>query len=420
MHVWLSSVLVTAGFFCATAIAVSSTNSSGFVASDGSLSFALNVPQDNGSDELYFSLVGDSSCSWLAFGMGSQKMKDSLTFMVYSDASGKNVTVSPRLVYDHSEPTYTNNVTITVLPGTKIDGNTTTLNAKCSNCRAWKGGSVDPTNTAANLIFATGPSGNLNTNSLTADIKRHASYGVFQMDLTKSVGAAGVPNITTSNSAGVKELKDQADHDVSAPLHACLMIIAFVGLMPLGVLILRVLNSPKWHGINQTLSFLLALIGAFLGLSVGTMYNRTKGFNTAHQIIGIIVIMMMIGQFVLGFMHHRMYKKTQAPTKLSPYHIWLGRVVIPAGIINGFLGFPLALVPKYDFALLALVLLLIIVLLPFAFWRYRRNIQKAKTVNSNSVTGYQSRPWENQTAQNDINLNQMNYPPHYGKQGYGR
>jgi hypothetical protein len=52
--------------------------------------------------------------------------------------------------------------------------------------------------------------------------------------------------------------------------------LAFVGLMPAGVLILRVLKSPRWHGLNQTASAALALIGAFLGIYAGTMYNRVS------------------------------------------------------------------------------------------------------------------------------------------------
>ena len=86
--------------------------------------------------------------------------------------------------------------------------------------------------------------------------------------------------------------------------------------------------------------------------------------------------MAMIGQFVLGFLHHRMYKKTQATTKLAPIHVWLGRVVIPAGIADGFLGFPLAMNSKYNWALLACVLFVVVLAGPFAFWRYRRNIHK--------------------------------------------
>ncbi|KAE8448065.1 hypothetical protein EG329_009830 [Mollisiaceae sp. DMI_Dod_QoI] len=427
-----SSMLVAVGTALFTLFspiaAVSTSVSSGFAASDGSVSFALNIPQADDNNDLYFAIQGDASQSWIAIGMGSDKMDDSLIWMVYKDSSGKNVTLSPRLSYDHVEPSYTSNISYQVLPGTTItsDDNYTVF-AKCTNCRSWKGGSIDPTNKKANFIFASGPSGDLKTNDLSAGIKRHSSYGVFQMDLTLAFGSAGAPIIATSDSSGTTEVSDKTDHDFSAALHGCLMILAFVALMPLGLLILRIMNSVKWHGYNQALSVAVALLGTGIGIYAGTMYNRTMHWNSAHQIFGLIIIVAMVGQFVLGYMHHRIYKRTQATTKLAPIHVWLGRVVIPAGIANGFLGFPLALNSKFNWALLALVLLVIIVCAPFAFWRYKRNANKAATAAAvgGYGGGYQAQPWTvDSNAASDVNLGaypgqygQQNHPPLYQHQG---
>jgi hypothetical protein len=129
-------------------------------------------------------------------------MDDSLIFMIYADSTGKNVTISPRLSYGHVEPSYSSNITVSAQPETGISNGNYTANIICSNCRQWKGGSIDPTNTAAKFIFAAGPDGSLNTNSLTAGIKRHASYGAFTMDLTKAVGIRGIPVPQTANTAG--------------------------------------------------------------------------------------------------------------------------------------------------------------------------------------------------------------------------
>lgn len=41
-------------------------------------------------------------------------------------------------------------------------------------------------------------------------------------------------------------------------------------------------------------------------------------------------------------MHHIMYKKYQGRTAWSHMHLWLGRIAITLGIINGGLGFQLA------------------------------------------------------------------------------
>lgn len=420
----LNSILFAAAALLSTTSAISTTPSAGFAASDGSVTFALNIPQNDTNNDLYFTIFGPASSSWIAIGMGNDKMDDSLIFMIYADSTGKNVTISPRLSYGHVEPSYDSSISVTAQPGTGINNGNYTANIVCSNCRSWKGGSIDGNNTAAKFIFAAGPDGSLNTNSLTASIKRHASYGAFTMDLTKAVGIRGIPVPATADTTGTIQTQDKTDHDFSPALHACLMILAFVGLMPLGLVILRFMNSVKWHGLNQTLSAAVALLGVMLGIYCGTMYNRSKNFNSAHQIFGIVITLAMIAQFVLGYMHHRIYKRTQSPTKLAPIHIWLGRVVIPAGIANGFLGFPLALNSKYNWALLGCILLAIIVLGPFAFWGWRRNSNRRKTAlvgtdSDGGPAGYQSQPWNSDVTRSDINLSQMNYPPrNYPPQDY--
>lgn len=210
--------------------------------------------------------------------MGNNQMKDTLMFIMYADSTGKNVTVSPRLSYDNTEPSYTSNVTYTVALGSGISNGTMTASVLCHNCRSWKGGSIDPTNTAARFVFASGPGGSLNSNSVTANLQRHSSYGTFTMDLTKAVGAGQFPSIVTADTSGTVQDTDESDDDFLPALHGAFMIIAFVGLMPTGVLILRVMHSVKWHALNQTLSAAVALVGVFVGIYCGTMYNRVCRF----------------------------------------------------------------------------------------------------------------------------------------------
>jgi len=211
-----------------------------------------------------------------AVGMGSDKMENSLIFMIYADSTGKNVTISPRLSYGHVEPSYTSDISVTALSGTGIYNGNMTFNGMCSNCRSWKGGSIDPKNTAGKFIWGTGPSGSLNSNSNNAGIKRHAAYGAFTMDLTKAYGIRGVPIAATADTAGTVETQDKTDHDFSAGLHAAVMILTFVGIMPFGVVLLRIFNSVHWHGYNQALSAVFGIGGTFLGIYIGTMYNRVR------------------------------------------------------------------------------------------------------------------------------------------------
>ncbi|PQE32835.1 integral membrane protein [Rutstroemia sp. NJR-2017a WRK4] len=406
----LNSALRIAGSLLSTTIAVSAVASSGFVADDGSVAFALNIPESNSNNDLYFTMSGPSSCSWISVGLGSDEMKGSLMFMMYADSSNKNITLSPRTVSGHVEPSHAN-IKVELQPGTGIYNNTMTANVRCFNCTSWKGGSLDVKNTKESFIWANGPPRTLKSNSLTAGVQRHDSYGVFTMDLTKAVGAAGVPDVPTKDSTGTRQVSEDADHDFTGAAHAVLMILVFVGLMPLGIVSLRFLNSPKWHAINQTVSLAVALLGAALGFYLGTLYNKTKNFNSGHQIFGLIIVLAMIAQFVLGFLHHRIYKKTSATTKLAPIHVWLGRVVIPAGIINGFIGFPLADNSRYNWALLACTLFVVIILTPFLFFGFRRRQNNKIKAIVTETEGYQAEPWrqaqEQGYGQSDINLGHM-------------
>ncbi|KAA8569552.1 hypothetical protein EYC84_001170 [Monilinia fructicola] len=381
-----------------TSTSASTSAAAAFIANDTSVKFALNIPNENPNNDLYFSISGPSSCSWIAVGMGSDKMKNSLI---------------PRIASDQSEPSHAKDIVVDRLTGTGISNDTFTWHGRCLNCTSWQGGSLGSTaNKKANFIWANGPPITLKSDSLHADIKRHSSYGVFTMDLSRAIGTAGVPAIPTSNSEGTIQVSETVDNNFSSAAHAVLMVLVFVGLLPLGIVILRFLNSPRWHAVNQTISLGIALVGVGLGAQLGTLYNRTKGFKSGHQIIGVIVVIAMLSQWVLGFLHHRLYKQTSTTTKFAPIHVWLGRVVIPAGIINGFIGFPLALNPKLNWALLACTLLVIIIFTPLLFWGWKRRQAKEIEGITGQTEGYDAEPWRSPQAQYDIGLNQMNMNMH--------
>ena len=77
-------------------------------------------------------------------------------------------------------------------------------------------------------------------------------------------------------------------------------------------------------------------------------------------------------------------------------------------------GFPLALNPKYDLALLAIFLAVVIVFGPFAFWRYRRNLKQKTAGSAVEDDGYQSQPWVTQgQSRSDVHLGQMQHTPVY-------
>ncbi|KAL3424251.1 hypothetical protein PVAG01_03532 [Phlyctema vagabunda] len=404
---WFSNIALVAvlSSLC-TISSAANTKSANFIADDFSVGFALNIPEQSSNDELYFTITGLSYSSWLAVGMGLPKMANSLIFMVYSSSDGSNITLSPRFSHGNTEPSYTSSITTEILAGSGVNNGTMTVNARCQMCRSWATGSLAQNSTNAPFIYAVGPDGSLRSSSKHASVKRHAIYGSFTMDLTQAVGPAGIPDRITADSKGSVEKKRKLDHELAAKAHACIMVFVFVGLLPVGVLVLRIFNRPIWHAFNQFISLGLAMVGMILGFVIGRMYNRTRKFNSAHQIFGLLIMIAMIGQFVIGVMHHRIYRRNKkvnaakTTTVYTPYHIWLGRIVILSGIINGFLGFPLALNPRYNYVLTGLVGLVVILSLPLIWWKRERffGSTKGPLVKKQNPDfgpeGYQERPWE--------------------------
>lgn len=70
--------------------------------------------------------------------------------------------------------------------------------------------------------------------------------------------------------------------------------------------------------------------------------DRLRQINEYHPIIGIVVFALITLQPILGILHHIFFKKQSKRTFWSYAHIWLGRIVVTLGIINGGLGLMLA------------------------------------------------------------------------------
>lgn len=122
-------------------------------------------------------------------------------------------------------------------------------------------------------------------------------------------------------------------------IHAVALCVTFILLMPAGVVQLRVLPaSVRWHWVNQSLATILAGIGGVVGLWLSTLYNKSKNYNSPHQVLGIICIIAVFAQWGFGFWHHWQYKRTGNPTRYGVIHRYLGRVVMPLAIVVGGIG----------------------------------------------------------------------------------
>ncbi|KAK8114602.1 cytochrome b561 and DOMON domain-containing protein [Apiospora kogelbergensis] len=136
-------------------------------------------------------------------------------------------------------------------------------------------------------------------------------------------------------------------------VHGVLAAIAFVGLFPIGAILMRVIPGRfAWiiHGVFQILAYGVYIAAAALGIQLMQLIriplNGTSILIPAqanrHPIIGLVLLGFFFFQPLLGWLHHIRLKKTGRRTAWSHLHLWLGRGAIVLGIVNGGLGLQLA------------------------------------------------------------------------------
>lgn len=141
--------------------------------------------------------------------------------------------------------------------------------------------------------------------------------------------------------------------------HGTLAALAFVIFFPFGAIAIRLTSfkGAVWfHGAFQLFAYVVYIVAFGLGIHIASEYKLVSAcvrflpasadvrdqLSEAHPIIGIVVFVCLFFQPIFGLLHHSMYKKHQRRTAVSHVHLWLGRLAITLGIINGGLGFQLA------------------------------------------------------------------------------
>jgi hypothetical protein len=316
--------------------------------------FVFALTADKSSGDLYFHMESPIGQAWMGVGIGDQ-MKGALIFVVYPSSNGESVTISPRIADGHSEPSYQSDITVQQISGQGPLANTATgtrgelkmtANGVCKSCLTWaNGGSIDLLDKTQPFIFAVGPTfPPITSDSLSEGISRHEFYGQFTMDMTAATVSSGgsVPVGPYTQKDASVATNTHYDNDPAPHIHGLVMSIVFIILLPLGSLLLRVWRKVKGHIIAQCIALVLFCMAFAGGCVVSMEYNKSKNFNSAHQVIGIIILIALFTQLGLGITHHRIYKKEQRKTIMGKIHLFLGPAIIFFGIVNGAVGFAFA------------------------------------------------------------------------------
>ncbi|KAL2824125.1 hypothetical protein BDW59DRAFT_88444 [Aspergillus cavernicola] len=128
-----------------------------------------------------------------------------------------------------------------------------------------------------------------------------------------------------------------------AKAHGIVMGVAFGIIFPLGAILLRVIRSKfgvHAHAACQLLGYALMIAGLATGIRIGKILDRLH--NNGHTILGTVIVVFLLVQPIAGFWHHYRFKKTQSTGIWTHIHIWVGRIFLLLGIINGGTGLKLA------------------------------------------------------------------------------
>ena len=305
--------------------------------------------------------------------------------MVVYAGDSTNVTVSPRLGVGHVQPQFNSDASISVLEGSGITSDGTLVaNIRCDSCLSWSGGSMSPTDSSSNWIFAFKSGDALDSTDQSADISQHDSTGTFNLDLTTGTGgsssnpfvaasdspsssASGTQPTAAESGTATTSTVATATGPVSIPLassdptsssgaafssspsnmvrigHATVMSLVFVLLFPLSALTLYLPYANKVRVIHaplQIISLILMLVGLALGVKLGNQVSNLDGY---HMVLGYILVAWLgIFQPVLGLLQHLHFRRMGTRSIYGHGHRLVGRAMLCLGVVNGGLGFKIA------------------------------------------------------------------------------
>lgn len=149
-------------------------------------------------------------------------------------------------------------------------------------------------------------------------------------------------------------------------IHAVLASLVWVFFIPVGGILVRSGIKSPWivriHAFLQSISYLLYIVAAGMGIHLvrSLSYGPYSMWQDPHTKLGIAILVLAFFQPILGLIHHSLYKRrvnavkqgntTKLPGRTAPgyVHLWLGRILVVLGMINGGLGLRLASHSPYE------------------------------------------------------------------------
>lgn len=445
-------------------------NASTFIFTETVANLTLSLTAVAQTGDLWFRLSAPAEYDWVAIGVGHE-MKGALTFITYPTTNGTAITLSPRLSSGNTEPEYNSNINAYKVDLTNhtenfidaANGGAMQIAFVCKNCTNWSDPPLDLNDTQAPFMFAVGPisdqTGMRWFNTPSAPLREHSMWGQFTMDMTvatvQSPDGVWVPqlaNNTVGASATVTALGVE-NHDYGSAFHAITMCLAIGLLLPLDTLIYKLFRRVKIHMWLQGIVLALFVIGLGLGFWISIFYVRvsrklpqrrtkltqaqSKDYNSPHQIIGLIMIVIIIVELAYGVITHRRReasRKLQSPppsprgkskyTSPGFIHGILGLLIFLIGVVDAAIGFDFAIAVAYNKLWVPLVLAVVIILLFVSGIRYCFDTNKKDQQEFAEMDRRNAEAWRQyqaeQRGQQQYGQQQYGQPQEYAPSQYGQ
>jgi len=119
----------------------------------------------------------------------------------------------------------------------------------------------------------------------------------------------------------------------------------------------------------------LFLAGFGIAIYVSKMYNKSKSFNSTHQVIGLLIFATLCIQAGLGQFHHILFKRTAKPSILGKVHRFLGAGILVLAVVNGGIGWDFAGNSSHNipYAITVVSVIIVLSVLYIGALRYKRH-----------------------------------------------
>ncbi|MCJ1314481.1 hypothetical protein MMC25_008163 [Agyrium rufum] len=385
--------------FCRNAPGSSGVNGPDFCVSATTWENPSTLMQD-----MYLSIRVDrqsgTSKGWTAFGPGNM-MDGALMFVVYGDPkSGRKPTVSIRTTNGHAPPKLISledagGADFDLMGGSWTKSNqgiySAMLNVAFTNCTRWPGTSIDVSSTTQPWIWAHNSNQNFPVYTFNAPLEMHgrsaADFGRFYFNMPASIKSGvtwpSFPAILKHQGMiGASLASDSISRGRAWQLHGVLMGLAFLILLPSGVISLRS-QSPQAFKLHWMLQ-----LGGYGSMALGTLIALLlhPQIIHVHQAVGVVIFVALGVQGILGWKHHIIFARLGRRTWISTVHVTLGRSTMLLGAGNVISGLLLANVGQVKMVFLGVLMVLEVLGISFYLYVAHRRAVLAR-IEEDSMDG---------------------------------